>query len=104
MPHCQDAPPILGPLPKSTVGSMSASSPTWVVTSSAAQLPEYHKATRPWRKPLSSAGLGLAYPFLNRSWTHVPHFSASPPLRTPSPLRLLLRSIRSPPKLFSIGE
>src|SRR5436309_15504594 len=99
MPHCQDAPPILGPLPKSTVGRMSASSPTCVVTSSAAQLPEYHKATRPWRKPLSSPGLGLAYPFLNRSWNHVPHFAASAALRTPSALWYFLRSIRPPPKL-----
>src|SRR4051812_13713275 len=49
MPHCQEAPPILGPLPKSTVGRNSASSPTCLTTSSAAQLPVYHRATRPWR-------------------------------------------------------
>src|SRR6476661_610793 len=48
MPHCQEAPPIFGPLPKSAGGRKSASAPTFLVTSSAAQLPVYHRPTRPW--------------------------------------------------------
>src|SRR5690242_1048640 len=48
IPHCQDAPPIFGPLPRSGGGRKSASAPTFLLTSSAAQLPVYHSATRPW--------------------------------------------------------
>src|SRR6266568_7636115 len=104
IPHSQDPPPIFGPLPKSTEGRKSASLPYFLTTSSVAQLPVYQRATFPCKNPWSEDGLGFAWPFLNSPWNRWPHVAAAGPLRVPSAEVRLLRSIKSPPKLWSIGE
>src|SRR4051812_28834444 len=84
MPHCQDAPPIFGPFPKSGGGRKRASSAYFLTTSLAPQLPLYHRAVRPCKNAWSSAGFGLTYLFLKRFWNQSPHAFASGPFSAPS--------------------
>ncbi len=49
-PHCQEAPPILGPLPRSTVGMTTRSSPSAARALSAAHEPVYSKPLLLFRK------------------------------------------------------
>src|SRR5258708_7420000 len=104
MPHCHEPAPILGPLPRSTGGRIRASAAYFFTTSLTAQLPVYHGATWPCRKPWSSAGVGLTYLLVNSPWNHWPQARAAAPFSAFSAVVYDVRSIRSPPKLCSMGE
>src|SRR5688500_6525790 len=105
-PHCQEAPPIFGPLPRSTVGMTARSLPSALRALSAAQEPVYTMALLLFRKScVESLPLFLAMkPWSARPRNHVAHSTAFSPLRAPSADWKPSRLMRSPPKDCSSGE
>src|SRR5687768_16105906 len=86
MPHCQDAPPIFGPLPKSGGGRNTMSSPNFLRPSAAPHEPLYKMAVLPLRKSLPGSvpdfnGISLS---VASPRNQVAHSTACGPLSTPS--------------------
>src|SRR5690348_14013229 len=85
-PHCQEPPPIFGPLPRSGGGRNSASLPKALRVSVATQLPLYRIAVLPLMKSLagSAPDFSGAYLSVTRLRNHLAQSTACWPLSTPS--------------------
>src|SRR6476469_941934 len=86
--HCQEPPPIFGPLPKSGGGRTIPSAPS-LDRLAEFQMPDQTMADLPLTKSAKASlpDFAGAYPFLTRPWNQFAHFSAAGPLSTPSAVR-----------------
>src|SRR5689334_4231425 len=85
-PHCHDAPPILGPLPKSGGGRKTTSSLNFARRFTAVQVPLYKIADLPFAKSAAGSAPDLSgmYLLVTRPRNQVAHLMAASPFSAPS--------------------